>query len=135
VEVSTTELAVLPDKGNKMTQQNKTQPEEYLITVDGDHDIAFSGEQIVYVLSQCRSREGSDYSGSSGRWTELTLYKTVGGNFVCEKCERTSWQGERDRNFGAACKTEKEVIEFFGIGWLAKKLYDEAGISSSVRIE
>jgi len=119
----------------KDDSKDTIEAEDYRLAVDGGLDIAFSGEQIAYVVSQCRNREGANFSGSAGRWTELTLYKTVGGKFVCEKVEYTSWQGERNRHSGAVCQSEAEVIAFCGTGWLAKQLYDEAGIDAVLRVD
>ncbi len=107
----------------------------HIVEVDGGRDIKFQGYLIGNIESQHANREAENYSGSAGRWTELTLYKTDGGSYVCEKGEYTTWQGERDRHSGAACKTEAEVIEFFGVGWLAKKLYKISAIDASIRIE
>jgi len=33
------------------------------------------------------------------------------------------------------CTSNKEIIEFFGHSWLAKDLYDEAGINAAERID
>ena len=32
-------------------------------------------------------------------------------------------------------ETEADVIEFFGHGWLAKDLYEEAGINDAVEVD
>jgi len=74
------------------------------------------------------------YSGQVGRWTELTLYKTQGGKFVCHQIGRTQWQGERDRFSGKVCETLDEVREFFGHRWLAKDLYAKADIEDVVEV-
>jgi hypothetical protein len=78
---------------------------------------------------------GSSYSGSTGRWTELRLYKTKSGKYICSCVGRTRWQGEHDRFSGSVCDSIDEVISFFGNGWLAKELYEEAKIDASIEIE
>ncbi len=109
--------------------------ETFVIEVDNAPSIRFSGEKIARACSSDNQAWGSSYSGSTGRWTELTLYKTVGGKYVCEMVGRTRWQGERDRYSAKVCTTEAEVIEFFGHRWLAKELYADAGIVDVVDVE
>lgn len=43
--------------------------------------------------------------------------------------------GRKNRYSGAVCETEAEVIKFFGHGWLAKELYENAGIEDAEEIE
>lgn len=65
----------------------------------------------------------------------LALYKTEGGKLICERIDRTRWQGERDSHHAKVCANNNEVIDFFGHGWLAKELHKEAGIDAAERIE
>ena len=102
--------------------------------IDGDKDLSFTGELIAANSSSAETARG-DFSGSVGRWAELRLYRTKGGKYVCEQVGRTQWQGEHDRHSGAVCETESEVQKFFGHGWLAKELYEEAGIEAVEVIE
>lgn len=103
---------------------------EYTINRDNGPDLKFVGEIIGESKSSSNNASGSSYSGSTGRWKELTLFKTKSGKFICQLVERTQWQGERDRFKAAVCETEKEVIDFFGYSWLAKELYDNANIEA-----
>ncbi len=48
---------------------------------------------------------------------------------------RTQWQGEHDRHAAKVCDTVGQVVEFLGAGWLAKELYEEAGIDIAEVIE
>lgn len=64
-------------------------------------------------------RGRSGFSGKTGRWTELTLYKTKTGKFICEQIDHTQWQGDTDVHGGEVCENVDEVIEFFGNGLLA----------------
>ena len=100
------------------------------ITLDIDNapSIRFTGELVASAASSDNQAMGSSYSGQTGRWTELALYKTKGGKFICHQVGRTRWQGERDRYSGKVCESISEVFEFFGHRWLAKELYEEAGI-------
>lgn len=92
---------------------------------DNDRDIRFKGE----LIATARSRE------SGGRWTELALYKTQGGTFICHQIGRTMWGRERDRFSAAICRSNEEIINFFGLRWLAKELYGEAGIDTAQQVD
>ena len=109
--------------------------EKFEIARDNGPALAFDGERIAKVSSNPNIAYGSSYSGETGRWQVLSLYKTEGGKFICERINRTQWQGERDSHHAKVCTSNKEVIDFFGHSWIAKNLYDEAGISAAERIE
>lgn len=96
---------------------------------DNDADLRFQGEQIA-------SASSYHFEGSRNiRWTELTLYKTAGGKLVAEEVGRTRWQGERTRYSAYVAESSAELVEQMGYGWLAKELYDAAGIDYAVEIE
>ena len=101
--------------------------EEFELDRDNAPNLKFRGEKIASVSSSDNNASGS-YSGSTGRWTTLRLYKTAGGKFVCNTIGHTRWQGEQRRDAASVCATEAEVIQYFGHGWLAKELYVDAGI-------
>lgn len=108
---------------------------EYIVKRDNERDIIFTGE-IIATASSSPEQSRSDYSGSTGRWTVLRLYRTKGGKYVCQEIGRTQWQGEHDRYRGAVCEDADCVCEFFGQGWLAKELYrDTAEIDCSIRVD
>lgn len=109
--------------------------EEFEVIRDKEQNLKFKGELIASCSSSDNQAMGSNYSGSVGRCTELRLYKTAGGKFICSSIGRTRWQGERDRFAGMVCETIDGVISFFGNGWLAKDLYEEANIDASLIIE
>lgn len=89
---------------------------------DDGADIRFQGEQIA-------SESSWHHDGPRNtRWTVLTLYRTRGGKLVCSEVGRTIWQGERDRFKVHVADTEQQLIDSLGFGWLAKELYEEAGI-------
>lgn len=97
----------------------------FTLEIDNAPSIRFTGELVASV----------ENDNKSGRWTELALYKTKGGTFVCHQAGCSLWQGERDRFSGIVCDTLEEVKEFFGHRWLAKKLYAEAGIDDTIEVE
>jgi len=108
--------------------------ETITIPVDNGPSIRFVGERISHVKSSPNNAHPS-YSKQTGRWSELVLYKTVSGKYVCQEIGRTQWQGERDRYSAKVCDTPEEVIEFFGHRWLAKELYKDAGIEDVVTVD
>ena len=109
--------------------------ETFTLEIDNAPSVRFTGELVASAASSDNQAMGSSYSGETGRWTELALYKTKGGKFVCHQVGRTCWQGERDRFSGKVCETLEEVKEFFGHRWLAKELYAEASIDDAVEVE
>ncbi|MCZ8158310.1 MAG: hypothetical protein O9256_00195 [Rhizobiaceae bacterium] len=100
---------------------------------DGEPALTFTGVQIASARS-FGDRGHPDFSGSTGRWTVLKLYRTKGGKLVAERIERTQWQGEEDQHEGIVCETEPEIVEFFGHGRLAKQLYSEAEITTAINV-
>ena len=107
----------------------------FKLRVDNQPNLRFTGECIAKAESSEEKSSGSSYSGSIGRSTDLALYKTKGGQFVCHCIEHTRWEGERTSYSLRVCTTEEEVFDFFGFGWLAQELYDKAGLDQSIEIE
>ena len=70
--------------------------EIFTIPVNNSPDIRFVGKKIAETSSS-KHRASEFYSGKTGRWTELHLYKTKGGKYVCQQIGRTEWIGEYDR--------------------------------------
>lgn len=98
------------------------------ITVKNDNapDIRFTGE----LMGTASSRDNN-----TTRWTELELYKTQTGKFVCSETGYTIWQGERDRYNAKVCDSVEEVTQFFGHGWLAKELYEKANLDTAIDLD
>lgn len=116
------------------TDTEDTDMQTITIERDGDLNIRFTGE-LVAEASSSDNKVARDYSGSTGRWTVLRLYRSRSGKFVCASEGRTRWKSEHTRYSAAICETEAEVIAFFGTGWLAKELYVGAGIDAVVEVE
>jgi hypothetical protein len=109
--------------------------ETFTLEIDNAPSVRFTGELVASAASSDNQAIGSGYSGQTGRWTELALYKTKGGKIICHQVGRTRWQGDRDRFSAKVCETLAEVKEFFGHRWLAKELYAEASIDDAVEVE
>jgi hypothetical protein len=108
-------------------------PREFRLPVDDAPDLVFSGKLIARVTSS-PERRAYNFSRHAGRWTELALYQTEGGTYVCHETRRSVRAGERDRRRAEAVGTGDAVIAFFKQTTLAKCLYAEAGIAKSRRI-
>jgi hypothetical protein len=106
-----------------------------ILKIDNAPDVRFTGELVASAADSDNEAMGSSYSGESGRWTEMTLYKTERGKFVCHQIKRTRWFRERTLFSGKVCETPEDVKEFFGHRWLAKELYCDAGISDTLDVE
>lgn len=115
--------------------ENEDGMETFTLEINNEPNIRFTGERIASAYSTDDQAMGSSYSGQTGRWTELYLYRTRGGKYICHQIDRTRWQGEKDHFSGKVCETLEEVKEFFGYNWLAKELYAEAGIDEAVDVE
>lgn len=107
----------------------------FTLEIDNAPNLRFTGELVATTQSFDDMSAGRRYSGFRGCWTELELYKTKGGKFICHQVERSCWVGVRDRYSGKVCETHEDVKEFFGQGWLAQDLYANANIDNAVDVE
>tara|TARA_R100000734_G_C3311968_1_gene102901 strand:- start:796 stop:1122 length:327 start_codon:yes stop_codon:yes gene_type:complete len=97
---------------------------KYTLSRVSGRDITFTGELVAESIS-------TDFPGfrkSQDRWTELRLYKTVGGNFICESVGKSRLPNEVDLSKIKVAESEVEVIEFFRESYLSRDLYEQAGI-------
>ena len=92
---------------------------KYIIKVDGQRNLAFTGEEIA---------NASTRNNLSTRWFVLTLYKTKGENYIAQRQGYSQWQGEETNHEAKKCETDEQVVEYFGLSEAAKDLYDQAGI-------
>jgi hypothetical protein len=99
--------------------------ETYTLDIDNEPNLRFNGELLASIASD----------NEAGRWTELELYRTQAGKFVCHQVGRTQWDGEVDRYTGKVCDTLQEVKDFFGHRWLAKQLYESASIEDVIDVD
>ena len=99
--------------------------QEYVLEVTNARPVKFKGQSLAHDRTEI----------GTGRFTDLELYKTSGGNFVCQRVEITQWQGSHNEHFVKLVKSEQEVVEFFGLGDQAKIIYFRANIDISEEIE
>ena len=103
--------------------------EQFTVERDGARPLKFTGELLAEAATSPNT------SGTTGRWQELSLYRTKAGKYVCQQIGFTQWQGEHDRYSAAVCDDVDSVMEFFGHGRLAKDLYDLAGLDTAIEVE
>lgn len=104
---------------------------EYIVPRTGKLSLRFRGECLAEVSSRKQHRDGE----WAKHWTELALYQTEGGKYVCECVGRTSLDHENEKNDAVVCDTLDEVVKYFGTGWLAHNLYTEAGLEVYETVE
>lgn len=117
------------------TDENLDEPVEYTIERDNDRPIRFTGKLVAMADSSPNPARPDTFSGSEGRWCELALYQTKGGKFICEQVDCSRRDGERNRRKAQVCDNHQQVMEFFGFGRLAKRLYECAGIDPAFDVE
>ena len=93
----------------------------FTVERDNKRPLAFKGE----LLASARS------CITYGRWQELRLYRTIGGQYISERTCLTQWDGEPDSREAEVCRSASEIMEFYGHGQLAKDLYASAGIDTA----
>ena len=65
-------------------------------------------------------------SPPGGRWKELELYQTKGGQYVCLEIWRTSHDGQYDQYWLATCDDLRTARDFFGNNRLVSELFERA---------
>ena len=105
----------------------------FTIQRDDAPNLTFTGT-LLAGASTSPEQAAPDYSGSVGRWTELQLYRTEGGKYICQRIHRTQWQGETDSFTAAVCDDHAGVIEFFRHGRLAFEIYEAAAIPNAEQV-
>lgn len=110
-------------------------PRRFLLSVDGDPDVLFSGTLIGVGQSVShkvkKNREGVELH----RWSEAYLFRTNGGKYFCHIRGMSDYFGETTRYRGKVCNDIEEVKEYMGQSALAKSLYISAGISNVFKID
>ena len=92
-------------------------------------DIGFTGE----LLSEVDSRDFRVSPGQASRWTELRLYQTKGGKYICESCGRSSVPGETDRFNISVADNVGEEFKMIRYSYLKKALLEAAGLLAEER--
>ena len=103
-----------------------------------DHDdglpIAFTGNLLCIVESSPDSNR-SNWSGMTGRWRRLELYKTRAAQYICVCRAFTQWERERDSVSVEVVNEPKGIAEFFGPGWMLRQLCEQSGVDLAEHVE
>lgn len=105
----------------------------FTIYPSGERPIRFTGELLAEVASQPNNGR-PDYSGETGRWQELALYRTAKGTLIVVRTDRTSWANERD-SVTVERGDQDAIIGYLGHDWLATDLYAAAGLDTAADID
>ena len=97
---------------------------DYVLENDNQPDMKFFGALLVDVSEE----------PLGDRWTELALYLTKGGSFICHEIGHSKTNRERTKYKLKVCETFDEVKDFFGYGRLAKELYSKGNIPYAITI-
>jgi len=108
--------------------------EQFTIDRDDSAPLSFTGELIAKAASHPDRAHGG-WSGQTGRWQTLALYRTAAGRYVCQSIRHTMWQGESDTCEAEAVGDLAGIVAFFGYSWLAKVLYRKAGLEVGEHID
>lgn len=66
------------------------------------------------------------------RYTRLSVYRVTGKNvFVAVVTHLSKFQHVQPRYEAAVCTEDEDVVKFFGLGYLAKKLYKKLNIAEA----
>lgn len=115
---------VIDDRTHDTSYERPLQ--EFVLRNDGNADIAFTGFRLGWA--------SSIHPKNNKRWTDLNLYVTETGRYICEEIGRSTEPGETNRCTVEVADSLPDVFEFFGYGWLAKKLYDHAQVNLPERV-
>lgn len=109
----------------------KSQNAEWTLHNDRGRNLRFRGEKVAGVSNR-------SYSGPrQSRWTEIDAYRTQSGRLVVHVVRRTQWQGEEttcEARAFAPGETEA-LVEWLGLGDLAKELYDAIDVAHAEVVE
>lgn len=91
-------------------------------------------EASVKQLAMVSSRE--DLHGhKKDRWTELSVYETKAGSFICTIDGLSSRPGEETRRKLEIVDSIEQVVLHMGDGWLAMELYLAMNLDAVTKVD
>lgn len=120
-------------------QSHKVQS-TFVIKRDNEPDLQFTGSLLGFASNRkFQDLPNTDVeakpSQNTNRWTELALYLTKGGSYVCHQANYSLLPGEHNKFDARVTKVKDEVTDFFGYRWLAKTLYESARFNANQIID
>lgn len=98
-------------------ESNDTQ---FTVKRDDGLDIVFTGELIATISSR--------KNDTQKRWTELSIYKTTGGSYICEELGCSTRSSEVTIHAAGIAEDAEGIVAYFGKTWLSKQLFELAEI-------
>lgn len=100
---------------------------QFTLDVNNGPDIRFVGKLVAQV-------DNLDTHAKMNYWVEMSLYQTQGGKWIASRTKR-----HHNANRPEPCQAEvfeelNDITGFFGFGWMAKDLYEQAGLEFIVYV-
>jgi hypothetical protein len=99
---------------------------EFIVKSDNGPDPVFKGRLMAHASSAPPS------TSTQARWTELNIWRTQGGSYVCQVLGCSTFLGEVTFSKAEAFRSEADAAAMFAKnghhGWLAKSLLEMAGM-------
>ncbi len=92
----------------------------------GKPDLEFQGNEVASTTS--------NPGGLKKRWTELKVFKTVGGRYVTQILGLSEVEGERTRSSVRVLEDLNDLPNILGFGDLAKQIYKKLSLLFSERL-
>ena len=89
---------------------------QFTINNTNGPDLTFTGELLATAVG---------HPDDDSPYTKYSLYYTIDNKFVCQVVTHVPIHLYIDEASAAIVDTEKEVVDFFGINRLAKRLYND----------
>lgn len=87
------------------------------------------------LLANASSRTDIANGNRPPRWSEIHLYVTPYGRYLCQVIGRSLVPEEETRYGLVRANSIGDMIDALGYGWLAKQVYDAAGIDHAVSLD
>ena len=99
----------------------------------GLRPLSFTGELVTGFETSPDRAAGSYWSGATGRWYEVNLYRTAKGRYVVQVSHYTQWQGEQDEYLARVFDSLEEALTWEAIPPRAlEEITEELGITEEV---
>jgi hypothetical protein len=97
------------------------------IPLDETKSFDFQGEMISEAIGRADHIDPFE-EDIEDLWSELRLYTTQDGRYVCEQVRCESWKGGHEKHQMTICDSATRIKEFFGTSGLAEELYVDADL-------
>ena len=87
-------------------------------------------KQLAAVSSELDLR-----GNKKSRWTELAVYETKGGSFICTVNGVSTIHGEDTRRKLQIVDSIDQVVAHMGEGWLARELYSALDLAPVTQVD